>query len=592
MSERLFSKLKIKKSKKEIEPQEIFLDRLSQKRESEMGISEKKLETPLASGITRGFWIIFLIMTFLLLAKTFQLQFVMGEDLSKAAEQNKFITGSIRAERGVIYDKNLKQLVSNRASFDLVCNGEIKMPKLEHQDLLFFEARIEDFSGCEIKSNTVREYPAGGLFSHVIGYKRESDERPTGLEYYYDDILKFRPGQMQIERDVHGNIISKEIISLAESGQSLILWLDADLQQKITDSLTEKIKEVGGTGGVAIAMDPKTGGILALVSLPTFDANLFSKGISADQWQELDQDPLKPLFNRAISGQGYLIGSTIKPFMGLAALEENIIGPNTRIYCPLQICIQHRWDPAKRDCYRDWKYHGHSDVKRAIAESINTFFYQIGGGFENFKGMGAVKIKEWMQEFGWDSKTNIDLPQEGLGVLPDFESGWVLGQTYHISIGQGPFTITPLQLTTAYTAIINDGKMMEPRVVKEIIKNGEVIEEMPATVLKELSVSPENLKVVRQGMRQAVTTPGNPPANALGSLGVAVAAKTGTAQTGKADIYNNWVVVFAPYEDPQILLTLMIENTKGEPGAGPPAAVLPVAEEVLRWWFFPEEREE
>jgi len=583
MSENLFSKFKIKKTKKEIEPQEIFLDKLSQKKEIELGISEKKLETPLSQGIIRGFWVVFLILIFMLMGKTFHLQFVRGEELSILAEQNKFIISSIQAERGVIYDKNFKQLVFNKASFNLICNGETVFRNLEHQDLLFFEARIDDFPGCKIEDNTMRDYLSNDLLSHVIGYQRTTGEK-TGLESYYDNILQSKPGQIRIERDVYGNIVEKEILSLPESGQSLMLWLDADLQEKITASLKESVERVGGTGGVAVALDPKTGGVLALVSLPTFDANLFSKGISQEQWQELQEDPLNPLFNRAISGSGYLIGSTIKPFIGLAALEEGIIKADTQIYSPLEICVQSPWDPQRKDCYKDWKYHGRSDVRRAIAESINTFFYQIGGGFENFKGLGAVKIKEWMEEFGWDSKTNIDLPQEGVGKLPDFEKGWVLGQTYHISIGQGPFTITPLQLTAAYTAIINDGKMVQPQVVKGIVKNGELTEEMPPVFLKELPASSENLEVVRQGMRQAVTTPGNPPA-ILNSLRVAAAAKTGTAQTGKANVYHNWVVVFAPYEDPEIVLTLMVENAKGEPGSLPPAAVLPVAKEVLDWWF-------
>jgi len=583
MSEHLFSKLKIKKTGKEIEPQEVFLDRLSQKKEAEMGISEKKLEIPLSRGIIRGFWAVFLILVFMLLGKTLQLQLVQGEELSAAAEQNRFIMGSLQAERGVIYDRNFRQLVFNKASFDLICNGEIEMRDLDHEDLLFFETRINDFPDCEIKDNTVREYPAEGFFSHIVGYQRPTGEK-TGLEGQYDDILQFRPGQVQIKRDVYGNPVSKEVISLAESGQNLMLWLDADLQEQIAISLGESIERVGATGGTAVAMDPKTGGVLALVSLPTFDANLFSGGINTEQWDKLREDPSTPLFNRAISGEGFLIGSTIKPFMGLAALEEGIITPNTRLYCPLQICVQSPWDPERKDCYRDWKYHGTSDVRRAIAESVNTFFYQVGGGFEGFRGMGAVKIKEWMEEFGWDSKTNIDLPLEGKGVLPDLTSGWVLGQTYHISIGQGPFSVTPLQLTTAYTAIINDGKMVQPRLVKGIIEKGELIEEMPPTILKELSVSPENLEVVRQGMRQAVTTPGNPPAT-LSSLPVAAAAKTGTAQTGKPNVYHNWVTVFAPYEDPQIVLTLMVENAQGEPGQLPPPAVLPVAKEVLEWWF-------
>ncbi len=577
-----FTRFKIKKFRKEIEPQEILLDKLSQEKEKELGISEKQLETPISQRILKSFWIAILIMLFVFFGRTFQLQVVEGGSLSALAEENKFLNLSLRAERGVIYDRNLKQLVFNKASFDLICEGEVFLENLSHQDLIFFESRISDFPGCEIKNNTAREYPEGGAFSHLLGYARPTGEK-TGLEGYYDDFLKARAGQLRVEIDAKGSPISKEIISFPEAGDNLVLWLDSDLQEKVAATLKRQVVKTGAKGGAVVALDPKTGGVLALASFPTFDNNLFSQGISQEQWQNLQDDPGAPLFNRAISGVGYPTGSIIKPLVGLAALEEGIITPEQQIYCPLEICVQNPWDPEDEECYADWKYHGTSDLKRAIAESVNTFFYQIGGGYEDFEGLGVTKIIQWLEEFGWDTKTGVDLPKEGKGTLPVIDDGWTLGYTYHLSIGQGPFSITPIQVAAAFAAIANGGDLFQPQIVKKVIDSEkELVKEIPPKVLRSIPVNPENLEVVRQGMRQAVTSPQG-SAHLLNFLPVAVAAKTGTAQISKEkEIYHNWVTVLAPYEDPQMVLTVVLERVPGMQ-----AAVLPVAQQVLSWYFSP-----
>ena len=571
---------KVKKFKKEIELQEILLDSLAQKKEKEIGIFEKRLETPLSRRILLGFWVSFLILLFVLFGKTFQLQVLEGKTLTARSAENEFIIHSIQSERGVIYDQNLKQLVFNKPSFDLICEGKVVAKDLDHQNLILWETKIEKFPECEIKNNTAREYLEGSALPHLLGYRRRTGEK-TGLEKYYDEVLKARPGELQIKKDVYGNPISKEIVSLPESGHSLVLWLDSDLQKKIRETLEKGIKRVGAQRGAAVALNPKTGGVIALVSWPDFDNNLFSQGISESQWRELQDDPNDPFFNRAISGFGYPTGSTIKPLIGLAALEEGIINANTKIFCPLEICVQNPWYPEKEECYTDWKYHGTSDLKRAIAESVNTFFYQIGGGYQDFKGLGATKIKEWLKIFGWGSETGIDLPKEGKGILPDLEQDWRLGDTYHFSIGQGPFAVTPLQEATAYVAIANKGKLFQPQVVKEIIDDQkQVIKKIEPGLVKEIPASQEHLEVVRQGMRQAVTSPAS-PAYILNSLPVTAASKTGTAQIHKEkEIYHTWVTVFAPYQNPQIVLTLVIENVEGMQ-----LSALPIAKEILEWYF-------
>ena len=398
-----------------------------------------------------------------------------------------------------------------------------------------------------------------------------------------------------MERDALGNIISKEIISLPESGKSLVLWLDADLQEKIKTELEKTLKVIGAKKATAIALDPQTGGVLALVSLSSFDNNLFQKGADPEALQELLEDPynLEPFFNRAVSGR-YLTGSTIKPFIASAALEEEIINPEKKINCQGLITIPHQYDPEEEFKFHDWRTHGWTDMRKAIAESCNVYFYTIGGGYEKQEGLGPTKIKEYLELFGWGDLTGIDLPGEAEGFIPDKEwkkthfkrkedQGWWDGDTYNLSIGQGFLLITPLEVANSFASIANGGKLFQPQVVKEIVdKKKEVIEEINPQIIRQNFISSENLQIIREGMRRAVTGEDAPYASAvtLNSLPVTAAAKTGTAETSEADYYHNWITVFAPYENPEIVLTIMIEDVKGTQ-----VVVAPVAKNILEWYF-------
>jgi len=625
--------------KNDIEPHEVLLDSLAKKREAELGLSEKKLEVPLLKKILQGLLIFSFILILILFGKTIQLQVVEGKNLSVLSEKNKFIIHQIQAERGVIYDKNLNQLVFNWPSFDLVCQNtdwenkneeekdkilkeiseitkknfeELKqkieegedliVENLDHQTLIILETKIGELPGFRIEQNPIRYYPDGRTISHLIGYtgKIKSEELKAAPEFYtisdyigrdgleksYEEILRKNPGKLKIERDAQGHIISKETIQLPESGKSLVLWLDSELQKKIQEELEKEIKIVGAKGGVAVALDPKTGGVLALVSYPSIDNNLFSKRISQEEWKEIEEDPLKPLFNRAIAGT-YLTGSTIKPLIASAALEEKIISPEKKINAQGKILVQDQWNPEKIWEYKDWAVHGWTDIRKAIAQSVNVYFYTIGGGYGDQKGLGPTKIKEYLEKFGWNQKTGIDLPGEAEGFIPDKEwkkktfpndPGWWDGDTYNLSIGQGFLQITPLEVAASFVSIANGGKLLQPQVVKEIIDSKKnPIEEIKPKVIRENFIKPENLQIVREGMRQAVTS-----GSAIGwldQLPVKAAAKTGTAELGR-DFYHNWVTVFAPYEDPQIVLTIVIENVKGVQ-----TAALPVAKAVLEWYF-------
>jgi len=649
--EKYLKNKKIKtKFKEDIEPHEILLDSLAKKKEEELGIFGKKFETPLFKRVFQGFFYFSILLLFLLFLRTFQFQVIEGKELLDRASDNKYIFHKIQAQRGVIYDRNLKQLVFNRPSFDLVCEknnlprSELERKKvlnevsqilkikpeslekiiseaaesedltfpvfrnLDNLTLLILETKIGELPGFEISENSIREYSDGEDFSHLIGYmgkikteelKGESEFYSIfdyvgrdGVENFYEKVLRKNPGKIRIERDALGNIISKEIISLPESGKSLVLYLDSDLQKKIKETLERKVKEVGAKGAAVVALDPKTGGVLAQVSLPGFDNNIFSKG-DQEKIRELLDPKNDRLFNRVIKGK-YLTGSTVKPLIASAALEEKIISPDKKINAQGKISVQDQWNPEKVWEYKDWAVHGWTDMRKAIAQSVNVYFYTIGGGYGDQKGLGPTKIKEYLEKFGWNQKTGIDLPGEAEGFIPDREwkkrtlgQGWWDGDTYNLSIGQGFLQITPLEVAASFVPIANGGKLLKPQIVQKIVDEGKnTVKEFESVILKESFIDPENLKVVREGMRQAVTGENSPKASAtlLNSLPVSAAAKTGTAELG-GDYYHNWVTVFAPYDDPQIVLTIVIEKVKGVK-----VATLPIAEEVLEWYFSPLEK--
>jgi penicillin-binding protein 2 len=617
----------------EIEPEEILLDRLAKKKEEEIGIFNKKLEVPILRSAFFQFLFVILILA-ILYFRTFQLQIINAKEFQIKSEANKFFVSKIRAERGVIYDQNFKQLVFNRPSFDLVVKKS-NLPKeerekekilreislilkmdleklkeklnfpeekikiaenLDLQTLIILETKIEQFPGFEIEKNIKREYLEGETISHLIGYLGKNDpEGKEGIENFYDRILRENQGKILIERDAKGRILSQKISELPKPGKSLVLWLDFDLQKKIKEEMEKKIKELGAKGGAAVALDPNTGGVLSLVSLPSFDNNLFSRGISQEEWDKLKKDPKNPLLNRAVAGQ-YLLGSTVKPFIALAALEERIISQNKKIDCQGKIEIPHRYNPEIIYKFGDWTIHGLTDVRKAIAESCNVFFYTIGGGYKNQEGLGPSRIKRYLETFGFGKlvETDFPIPSFATGLIGNpewkkekFGESWWDGDTYNLSIGQGYILTTPLQVARAYAAIANGGKLLKPKFVKEIVdEEKNVIETIPSEIEREIFIDPKNFQIVREGMRWAVTGENSPHASALSlnTLSVSSAAKTGTAQVPKKDCpdcYNVWISVFAPYENPKIVLTIMLEDVKGKLSG----VVVPIAKEVLNWYF-------
>lgn len=637
----MINKYKIKHFKGNIEPHEVFLDKLAKSKEEESGFSEKKLEVPLKEKTSYILLGIFLLFSLILFFKIFYLQIIEGKKFYTMAENNKSRLTLIIPERGIVYDKNLKKIVSNYPAFDLVCDkrqfspsvsealGEIKtianltgrdfeelkkeieeskefkiliLENIPHEKILILEGNISNLSGCQIEKNTVRDYAFGQSVSHILGYvgkinKNELESYAgykindsigkTGLEAFYEEFLRGNPGVLEAEKDAVGIKKGEKIISEPESGKNLVLNIDMDLQEKIYNSLEASIKNTGTKKGAAVAMDPNTGAVLALVSYPSYDNNLFSGGISKENYDKIDKDPDEPFFNRVIQAQ-YPTGSTIKPFTAYGALQERIISPDKKINDIGYIEVRSQYDPNVVRRFGGVEPHGWVDMREAIAVSSNIYFYTVGGGYGDQQGLGPTRIKKYLELFGWGAKTGVDLPGEFQGFIPtpewkkqNIKEPWWDGDTYNLSIGQSYLQVTPLQVASAYCAIANGGTLYKPQIAQEIIdvSNGspETVKEFNPEIIRSNFIDQENLQIIREGMRDGVKYGSSV---SLNSLPVKVASKTGTAETSKDGFYNAWVSTFAPYENPEIVLVVTIEEIEGLR-----AAALPVAREVLEWYF-------
>lgn len=641
-----FKKYKLRNGDKtSIEPHEIFLDAETPNlSEREEGL---KLETPIKNHVIRRLFYFSILVFLILLGRSFYLQILRYDYYYAKSEKNASRVYQIPSLRGIIYDVKGNQLVFNEPAFDIVASpGE--MPKDEEalgaaveqiaailgrgkEELqvvlneakgsknpfilfsniprdaaLALEARSADFPGFRVQQTGIRQYKEAGVLSHILGYlgklnepeiKNNPDYSPTdyigkiGLEASYEKILRGKPGLLEVEVDSLGRPKRESVIAEPENGKNLVLSLDLDLQKKLYEELEKEAKSLKVARGAALAMDPRSGEILAMVSLPAFDANLFGRGISTEDYRKLIENSDKPLFNRAIAGT-YPSGSVIKPLLASAALQENVISPEKTILSTGGINIINKYNNEVVYTFSDWKIGGHGAVNviKAIAESVNTYFYTIGGGYGDVKGLGVEKIKKYLELFGWGGALGIDLPGEKSGLIPDPQwkesvkgENWYIGDTYNISIGQGDIAITPLQATAAVVAVANGGVLYQPKFLKKIaISEGkpeeqkESFEEVKPKILKQGFISAKNLEIVRRGMREAVVSGSS---RALFDLPVKAAGKTGTAQFAKNKTHA-WFSGFAPYENPEIVVTVLIEG-----GGEGSAAAVPVAKEVLKWYF-------
>ena len=401
----------------------------------------------------------------------------------------------------------------------------------------------------------------------------------TGLEYFYENEIKGVKGKNYIEVDALGR--EKKVVSqtLPEDGHNLLLSLNLDLQRKSEEIVKKYLSENGMKRASVVALNPQNGEVLALVSWPAFNNNIFSRGISQADYSSLANDPDRPLFNRSVGGN-FPSGSTLKPTIAAAALQEKVITESTTVNSSGGIRVGAWFFP-------DWKAGGHgvTNVKKAIAESVNTFFYYVGGGYDKFVGLGIDKIVEYLNYFGLGKQSGLDLPQEAAGFIPTPEwkkenrgEVWYIGNTYHVSIGQGDILTSPLQVANFTAFFANWGKLYRPHLVSKILdRDDQVIREIEPEVIGEGFISQDNIRIVREGMRQTIEAGS---ARRLNALPVEVAGKTGTAQWNSNKAPHAWFTSFAPYNNPEIVLTILVEE--GKEGSGIAASI---ANDILRWYF-------
>jgi penicillin-binding protein 2 len=603
-----YQKFKVKRTGHSIETEDIFLDAAIEKKQQRLKSSGYgRIETALSPKTLSLVFTFFVVTILVFLGIAFYYQTFGYKDFSDKSERNRYISSNIQAERGVIYDKNFKQLVSNEQTFSLVCDYS-KLP--ENQDLLnkeigdiskivgstpeeikqlmqdkkkkgsntaklyenldlnkiiVLETKLDDLIGFSVEKETARNYANADDFSLLLGFvSRDSKTGQLGLEKQYNDYLKETPGVFEKAKNDDGS--NKEIMLKApEPGDNLLLNIDMDLQRNIAEFLKADLTQFKAKAGTVVVTDPNTGGILSLVSLPSFDSNAFSKTLSADEYNKMMQSSNTSFYNRAIAGE-YPIGSTMKPMIASAALQEGVITANT-IINDNNGGIQLSDGTFKKD----WATHGAVDLNKAIAESCDTYFYIVGGGYQGFKGLGIDRIDTYLNDFGLGKETGIDIPGETSGFIPTadwkeqkYGTSWYPGDTYNISIGQGYMKATPLQLAMATAAIANGGTLYKPQILNSVLdKNNNPIQKFEPEVAGKIPVDSEYLSEVRAAMRQTVLSDKG-TARGLQWMPVSSAAKTGTAQTSRADTYHNLITLFAPYDHPQVVITIIIESVPHE----------------------------
>lgn len=631
-----FSKYKVDLGSKEtVEPEEIFFDPKNITVDSlgQVEVSIKKRNVFVFSII------IFLLLS-LLGGRSLYLQIFQRSHFTSIVESNESRKVRIESPRGIIFDRNGKQLVFNEPYFDLVVipaflpnsssersriisklssilnisedrvnslieekgdyfSGEIVIEEMiGYQSALGLESRVDDMEGVYLIQKSFRKYVDSDYFSHIIGYvgkisPEELDRNEgyaitdtigkLGLELYYEENLRGINGKKVFNIDSlrrkEGSVVVKDPIP----GDDLLLTIDSELQKKLYDALSERLKILGLRKAAGVITDPSNGEVLALVSLPSFDGNIFTSVDSGANPQKIFNDPAQPLFNRVISGT-YPPGSTIKPILGSAILEENLISPHKKIFAASSISLVNQYNPDIVYTYSDWKEHGWIDITDAIAYSSNVYFYTLGGGYGNIDGLGVNKINEYLKQFKLGETLGIDLVGEAKGLIPNPEwkkiirdEEWHIGDTYNLSIGQGDISVTPLQLTSAIGLIANsnDG-WYKPHIVREIIGKDESFNIKPIEIGLNF-IEQSNLDIIKEGMRKAVT---EGSAKLLYSAPVPVAGKTGTAQFGNEGKTHAWFTGFAPFNDPEIVITVLIEG-----GGEGSASAVPVAKEVIEWYF-------
>ena len=556
----------------------------------------------------------------ILVISLWYLQMIKGEEFKERAVENCIRSLVEDAPRGRIYDRQEELLVTNRPAVvvsiipaevdDLeklserlsriigISPEEISQTVKNYRENPFkpvkilddcktnmiveIEERKDELKGVVLEVKPRRDYLYHDFAAHSLGYVGEIDKEEleqfgnpkfqggdiigkAGLEKYYDDILRGEKGGKEVEVDASGQEIAVLLYQKPVPGEDLVLTINRDLQLYGENLLF-------GKKGSIIVSDPNTGEILAMINRPSFSPNIFANGISSSDWQRLSSDADYPLTNRSVQGV-YSPGSIFKVVTAVAALEEGVTNRNRKIYCSGSFELAGQ-------VFTCWNETGHGSLSMvdAIAHSCNVYFYTLG------KDLGIERFNKYMQKLGVGEKTGIDLPAEAMGIIPsaqwkerEVKEIWFPGDSINLSIGQGYLLLTPLQVQNVITAIAADGEIYKLHLVKKIISaDGNTVKEIKPEIYRKLNFSPDTFKIVKEGLRQTILKGTGWRANIKE---LAVAGKTGTAENPQGETHA-WFIGFAPYENPEVCITVFLENG-GEGGE----AAAPIARAMLEKYF-------
>jgi penicillin-binding protein 2 len=562
-----------------------------------------------------------MILSTLLLGRLVYLQVFQHKLYTTLARQNQFGLVSIEPNRGLIYDRNGVLLAENKPIFNLVITPDLvknidatiqqlsSFIKIDAEDLKQFirqrrlhhhfepipirlklnEEEVAKFSleryhfpGVAIQAQMIRYYPQGALFAAIVGYMGRINEKElqsvdpvnysasnfigkTGVEKYYEAQLHGIVGYQQVETNVHGQIVRTLKQTRPIAGRNITLTIDSNLQKLAQEAL-------GDQKGAIVALDPRNGEVLAFVSNPTFDPNLFVSGIRQHDYEILQNEPGNPLYNRALRG-AYHPGSTIKPFISTGALLENVITPTFTIHDTGEFQIN-----GRGRIYHNFRRHAYGDVNllQALTVSSDVYFYNLS------LHMGINKIYTSLKRFGFGSPTDIDLPDESNGVLPNpqwkeksYNTPWYGGDTLNCGIGQGFLLVTPMQLAFAVSALAEWGDRWKPHVVLSWLKGDGTVSFTKPQHLEPINLPQDILSFIRTAMQHVVNAPGGTAERFFPGVPYTLAGKTGTAQvyslknnerydtkTVAAKLRDNSLfIAFAPIEKPSIALAIVIQNS-------------------------------
>lgn len=565
------------------------------------------------------------LMLFFMSVRLAELQVIEGEALRNIADQNRLQSIVNVAHRGRLYDRNGVVLAQNNPDYrflgyaQLLPQNDIDLQAalaplivtcgldtgallettqtarkkgeqefvlaegLSSSCALTFLSSEETPSGVRLEVSEERSYITERIpsLSHILGYTGGLSEEEyeshkdegyrafdaigkQGVEKLFETRLKGENGETLVEVDAQGGVLRTLLQEVPTQGEDLVLSLDAQLHAAIEQILARRLKDGPVERASVVVMNPNTGEVMAMVSYPSFNANLFVQGIDQATYDTLVNDPNAPLFNRSIAGS-YPAGSTIKILYAAGALTDGIITPYTTFASTGGLWLGNRFFP-------DWRGGGHgiTNVYHAIADSVNTFFYAVGGGAGDFEGMGIERLMDWARTFGLGDYTGIGLSGESRGFLPSKAwkeevkgEPWYIGDTYNVAIGQGDVLVSPLQIARVTSAIANGGYLVTPTLLK-----GE-------QGAREQIISSDVVQIVQEGMRDTVLSG---TAQAFQALPFTAAGKTGTAQWSSVYDPHSWFTGFAPYENPEMVVTVIVEQ------GGELSLASPIAREVMEWY--------